>query len=94
MGKSEKVGKVRANSPLEHLRLTTADWFRSVTSDYQLEPHHFRLLRLACEAWDRGQEAREAIEKNGLTFEDRFEQPRARPARRRGRDRDIAVSSR
>jgi phage terminase small subunit len=44
-----------------------------------LEPHHVRLLTLACEAWDRCQQARELLATEGLTFEDRFGQPRARP---------------
>ena len=37
-------------------------------TDYELEHHHVRLLRLACEAWDRGQQAREAIDRDGLTI--------------------------
>ena len=34
-----------------HLTPETADWWRSVQSDYDLEPHHVRLLTLACEAF-------------------------------------------
>jgi hypothetical protein len=50
-----------------------------VVADFDLDPHHLRLLRLACEAWDRGQEAREALAEHGSIYEDRFGQPRARP---------------
>ena len=63
----------------EHLRAPTKKWWRSVVADYELEPHHVRLLTLAAEAWDRGQQAREALAKCGLTFVDRFDQPRSRP---------------
>jgi phage terminase small subunit len=65
--------------PPQHLRPPTAAWWSSVLRDYLLEPHHVRLLTLAAEAWDRGQQAREAIEEHGITFLDRFGQPRARP---------------
>jgi phage terminase small subunit len=50
-----------------------------VTSTFELEEHHLRLLTLAAEAWDRGQQAREAIVEKGLTFDDRFGVPHARP---------------
>jgi len=65
--------------PPAHLRPATASWWASVAHDFPLEPHHLRLLTLACEAWDRGQEAREAIGERGATYVDRFGQPRARP---------------
>lgn len=48
-------------------------------AEYELEDHHIRLLTLAGEAWDRGQQARTAIERHGLTYLDRFGAPRKRP---------------
>ena len=51
-----------------HLRPETALWWRSVLADYELEEHHLRLLHLACEAWDRGQQARERLDRDGLTI--------------------------
>jgi hypothetical protein len=42
------------------LRPATRAWFSSVLAEYQLEPHHIRLLTLAAESWDRCCEAREA----------------------------------
>ncbi len=54
--------------PPAHLRPETANWWRSVLDDYQLEPHHLRLLHLACESWDRCQQAREEIDRDGLTI--------------------------
>ena len=50
----------------EHLRPATAAWFDSVVVEFALEAHHYRLLQLAAESWDRGQQAREALEANGL----------------------------
>ena len=34
-----------------------------------LEPHHLRLLQLACEAWDQCQTARAVLETEGLTVQ-------------------------
>lgn len=65
--------------PPKHLRKNTQKWFESVLDDFDLEPHHLKLLTLAAEAWDRACAAREVIDKDGLTFTDRFGQPKARP---------------
>ena len=62
-----------------HLRAPTRRWFAGVLENFALEPHHVRLLTLACEAWDRCQEARGAIAKHGMIYEDRFGSPRLRP---------------
>jgi P27 family predicted phage terminase small subunit len=50
-----------------HLKAATRRWFEAVASDWTLEEHHLRLLQLAGEAWDRCQEAREVIARDGLT---------------------------
>jgi len=63
-----------------HLAKPTAAWWRSVVAEYRLEDHHVRLLTLACEAWDRAQEARTTLEAEGSYFIDRFKQPKAHPA--------------
>lgn len=76
----------------KHLRLPTRKWWASVVAEYQLEDHHIRLLTLAAEAWDRSQEAREALERHGLTFVDRFDTPRARPEVAIERDSRIAFA--
>lgn len=70
---------LKQDPPPPHLRPETASWWKAVVAEFDLEPHHLRILRLACEAWDRGQEAREAIAEHGSVFVDRFNQPRARP---------------
>lgn len=77
----------------KHLAPATAAWFESVLKNYDLEPHHVRILALASEAWDRGQEAREALTKHGsLTFNDRFGSPHARPEVAIERDSRIAFA--
>jgi P27 family predicted phage terminase small subunit len=48
-----------------HLTAESAEWWRSVHSDYDLEPHHNRLLTLACEAFDRCGQARALIDNEG-----------------------------
>ena len=74
--KPPKDGRPRAPG---HLKPPTAAWFRNVIDEYELAPHHVKLLELAGEAWDRCQQAREALAEHGLTFNDRFGQPHARP---------------
>ena len=63
-----------------HLRPDTAAWWREVVESYVLEPHHLKILLMAATAWDRYEEAREVIEKEGLTFIDKHGQPRRHPA--------------
>ena len=65
--------------PPKHLRPSTRKWWVEVLKEYSLEPHHLKLLARAAEAWDRGEQAREAIALHGLTYTDRFGAPRARP---------------
>lgn len=65
--------------PPAHLRRPTAKWWRGVLDDYDFDPHHIRLLTLAAESWDRGQAAREVIDRDGMTFVDRFGSPKPRP---------------
>ncbi|MGO8840920.1 MAG: P27 family phage terminase small subunit [Methyloceanibacter sp.] len=57
---------MRTKAP-SHLQRATRAWFLTVLRDYQLEPHHIRLLTLAAEAWDRHEQARAEIERDGLT---------------------------
>ncbi len=59
---------------------TRAWWLSTVAEHDLLEEHHLRLLTLACEAWDRGQQARAQIADEGPTYVDRFDAPRMHPA--------------
>jgi len=51
-----------------HLQEETRRWWRQVMADYVLESHHIKLLTAAAEAWDRLQQAREAIDREGITI--------------------------
>jgi P27 family predicted phage terminase small subunit len=84
--------KSSAFQPPKHLRADTAAWFASVLKDYELDSHHVRLLTKACEAWDSSEQAREAVAKHGMTYEDRFGAPRARPECAIERDSRLAFA--
>ena len=81
-----------AHRPPKHLQKTTQNWFKSVVEDFDLELHHIKLLTLAAEAWDRTVAAREVIDRDGMTFLDRFDQPKARPEVGIERDSRIAFA--
>ena len=49
------------HAPPAHLNADTGHWWASVMAEYALEPHHVRLLTLACQAWDRGELARQVF---------------------------------
>jgi hypothetical protein len=72
----------------KYLKPATRGWFTQVVADYELDEHHLRLLTLAGEAWDRGQQARSESEKHSITYLDRFGAPRKRPEISRGRKPD------
>ena len=85
------VNRPKGPRPPSHLSAEAKEWWRTVVSDYELDPHHLRLLRLAAEAWDRGQQARRALVR-GVTYRDRFNQPRARPEVAIERDARLAFA--
>ena len=78
--------------PPQHLRAGTAAWFKQVVAEYNFDSHHYLLLTKACEAFDRSEEAREAIAKHGAIYEDRFGAPRARPEIAIERDSRLAFA--
>ena len=79
-------------TPPRHLSASTRRWFTSVREHYELEDHHLRLLTLACESWDRCQQARAVIDAEGMIFLDRFGAPRARPEIAIERDSRLAFA--
>ena len=75
-----------------HLTKATQTWFKSVLQDFALEAHHVKLLTQACQAWDRAEAARQAISQHGMTYQDRFDAPRARPEIAIERDSRLAFA--
>ena len=53
-----------------HLSKEMKGWYSYIASEYVLESHHLRVLQSACESWDRCQEARKLIKREGLTTVD------------------------
>jgi len=79
--------------PPAHLSPDAAQWWADVLRDYSLEPHHLRLLQSACEAWDRMQQARQALaDHGGLTFTDERGVIRAHPCVAHERDARVAFA--
>ncbi len=62
-----------------HLTAATKRWWKSVLANYALEDHHLHLLRLACDALDRAEQARQALATLGTIYLDRFNAPHPRP---------------
>lgn len=65
--------------PPKHLKLETQRWWSSVYQGWDLDQHDEMRLTAAAEFWDLAEKARKRLEKYGLTFTDRFGQPRSRP---------------
>jgi len=62
-----------ANSkPPKHLGRAGRRLWRAIIGSYELESHHREILSAACEASDRATEARELIDKEGITVAGRF----------------------
>jgi phage terminase small subunit len=74
-----------------HLAPAMRDWWTSVVSEVDLEPHRLRVLEAACGAWDRMVQAREAVAIHGMTFEGK-DGPRPRPEVAIERDARIAFA--
>jgi P27 family predicted phage terminase small subunit len=76
----------------DHLSPAMRAWWGSVLDEIALEPHRMHLLRLAAEAWDRCQGAREQLLRDGTTFVDKNGDPRAHPLIAVERDARIAFA--
>ena len=75
---SEEIEKLLTDAP-EHLSLEARKWWCHVHEGWDLEEHHSMVLTSACEAFDRCNEAKAIIDEKGITYTDRFKQPKARP---------------
>jgi P27 family predicted phage terminase small subunit len=65
--------------PPGHISKEMKAWWKEVVSTYELEHHHLHLLRLACESFDRANEARTVVDAQGMTFTNRHGEPCTRP---------------
>ena len=75
-----------------HLSAAARRWWADVAAEYELESHHLKLLTMAAEAWDRCCDARRILDKEGMTFYDRFGQPKSRPEIAIERDSRVAFA--
>ncbi len=57
--------------PPKHLSDEGKRFWRAVAREFELTPDSALILRAACENWDRAQQAREAIAKDGLVLNGR-----------------------
>lgn len=73
-----------------HLTAASGTFWAAVVKDYDLEPHHLAILQAACEARDRLDEARAAIERDGAYVVGRFG-PKSHPAIAVERDSRLAM---
>jgi P27 family predicted phage terminase small subunit len=80
--------KAKPKAPA-HLRAGTRRWWRQVVEDYDLEPHHLLLLQTACSAWDRAEQAREAVKRDGAYLPDRYGGRKAHPGLNVERDNRV-----
>jgi P27 family predicted phage terminase small subunit len=73
MKKSDEIPK--------HLKADARHMWQRLRADYTIDDScGLALLQAACEAYQRGQEARAAIDRDGATMPDRFGQIKAHPA--------------
>jgi P27 family predicted phage terminase small subunit len=54
-------------APPAHLSEPSQAWWRAVVADYELGPHHLRLLEAAADSWEQMTQAREVLQREGLT---------------------------
>ena len=73
-----------------HLSEGSRAFWRSLVAEVELEVHHLAILQAACEARDRMDEARAAIERDGAYVEGRFG-PKAHPGIAVERDSRLAM---
>jgi P27 family predicted phage terminase small subunit len=76
----------------KHLSQERRAFWAEILAAYEVEPHHLELLRLACEALDRCEEARTVLAAEGAYTTDRYGGRRAHPAVAVERDSRIAAA--
>jgi len=76
----------------DHLSPAMQAWWQAVVRDYDLDPHHLRLLEAAADAWDRMVQARETLREEGLTVATRDGGKKKHPASDIERDSRLAFA--
>ena len=85
--------KPSVRKPPDHLSALARAFWQSVVTEYQVDDAPaLELLRLAAEALDRGAQARDVLDRDGITCVDRWGQVRAHPACAIERDSRIGVA--
>lgn len=69
----------RGPNPPESLTPESKALWRKLNADYELAAHDLERLRCGLEARDRMNEAKAILDASGLTYDDRWGAPRARP---------------
>jgi P27 family predicted phage terminase small subunit len=87
-----KIDVFEPPAPPTHLSPSARKWWQTTVDRYVLQEHHFRLLQLACEAWDEAQKARERLAQDGLTVPGREGGIRPHPCIAIERDSRLAVA--
>ncbi len=85
-------GAMVGEKPPEHLSKQTQEFWVWALYEYQLNRDELHLLLMACEAMDRCIQARKRLAKQGLTYTDRFGQPKSRPEIAIERDSRLAFA--
>ena len=75
------AGKQQKQTPPRHLRAATKRWWKRQLSS---PPTSWTSTTCGCwpwpaAPWDRAEQAREVLDRQGVTYNDRFGQPRTRP---------------
>ena len=78
--KTSKTATATADGGHVALRGRAADLWRSVQATWSLSAPALELLRCAVESLSRADEAAEIVSREGLTYVDRWSQPRQHPA--------------
>ncbi len=73
------AAEAKPPDPPPHLSKKMKEFWRGVFELKNLQPYQVLILVKACEAYDRAEQARRILKEEGLTYEDRFKQPRSRP---------------
>jgi hypothetical protein len=78
--------------PIDNLRPLTRKWVLDYRRSYILEQHTDRLLVMAASTYDRWEQAREVLDREGPVYLDALGQPKPRPEVAIERDTRIAFA--